>query len=154
MRKTGGVKPVEPIVDGSADVSGSELNTIRRKSVSFQEFGIRQGSFFDMMTYITSQSCYATNDAEYKAEALTTYYESLGTANTDAENAIAATNDARRLRNESFFNNTTGARFIYTQTKKYIASKFGFKSAENQKVKGLPFPNLIKKSLRTPTTNY
>ncbi len=142
------------LIDGSADVIGSEINAIRRNSVSFQEFGEQTGSFFDMMTYITSQGCYITNEEQYKKETLTIYYESLGTLNSAAENAISDTNKARKLRNEAFFNNTTGARFIYTQAKSYIAGKFGFKSAENQKVRKLPFPNLISKKLRTPTTNY
>ena len=148
------VAAIAALVDGSADVTGSEINIVRRNSVSFQEFGEQTGSFFDMMTYITTQDCYDTNEDEYTKEALTAYYETLGPLNLEAEKAISATNNARKLRNEVFFNNTTGARFIYTQAKKYIAGKFGFKSAENQKVRKLPFPNLIPKKLRTPTTTY
>ena len=148
------VPALADLADGSADVTGSEINVIRRNSVSFQEFGEQTGSFFAMMTYITTQDCYDTNEDQYKKEALTTYYETLSPLNLAAEKAISATNDARKLRNEAFFNNTTGARFIYTQAKKYIAGKYGFKSAENQKVRKLPFPNLIPKKYRTPTTTY
>ena len=143
---------VEAIVNVAA--GDAELNTFRHNSVSFQKMGIKLGNLFTLLSYYKTLSCYQSNDDKLTIEGLFAFYDSLMLLNSTAEEAIAITNKAREARNESFFNNTTGARFLYTQVKKYIATTAGTKSANYKLVKGLPFPNLIVKKLRTATTNY
>jgi len=144
----------------STDASGvvtsgdAEINAIRRNSVSEQQFSGRAGNFFKFITYLKGQIAYNPNELRLTIASLTAYYNSLSPLNVAAEAAIFATNMARKKRNLSFFENTKGSRFLYTQAKKYVASRFGIKSAEYKEIKGLPFPNLIKKKDRTPETMY
>lgn len=139
----------------SSDSGDADLNQVRHKSVSFQKMGVKLGSLFTLISYYKSLSSYQTNEVRLKIEALFIFYNNLMDLNAAAENAIAITNNARDARNEAFFNNVTGARYLYTQVKKYIASTAGgTKSSYYKLVKGLPFPNLIIRKLRTATTNY
>ena len=147
-------KVVPVVIDPTMDSQDAELNSLRHNSVSFQTFGIRLGNFFTHIKYIDSVTIYATNEARLKSAAMLAYYDSLKLLMKTLEESIATTNSKRAERNEAFFNNTTGARFLFTQTKNAIASKEGLKGANYKKVKGLSFGNLIKKSLRTSTTNY
>jgi hypothetical protein len=142
--------------DGSGVVTSSdaEVNAIRRNSVSEQQFSGRTGNFFKFVTYLSGQTAYNPNELRLTIASLMAYYNSLAPLNVAAEAAIFATNLARKKRNLSFFENTKGSRFLYTQAKKYVASRFGIKSAEYKEIKGLPFPNLIKKKDRTPETMY
>jgi len=105
------------------------------------------------LTYLSGQLNYDTNNERLKIITMKVYQESLPLLNSTAEAAIYTSNKVSGIRNETFFNNTNGARFIYGQVKDYFAS-FGSKSVENKMVKSLPFPNLIKKANRTTTTNY
>ena len=145
-----------PIVEAIVNVASGDagLNNLRRNSVSFQKMGIKLGNLFTLLSYYKSLTCYQSNDDKFTIEGLFAFYESLMLLNSTAEEAIAITNKAREARNESFFNNTSGARFLYTQVKKYVATTAGTKSANFKLVKGLPFPNLIVKKLRTATTSY
>ena len=144
----------------STDASGvvtsgdAEINAIRRNSVSEQQFSGRAGNFFKFTTYLKGQTAYNPNELRLTIASLMEYYNSLSPVNIAAEAAIFATNLARKKRNLSFFENTKGSRFLYTQAKKYVASRFGIKSAEYKEIKGLPFPNLIRKINRTPETSY
>lgn len=146
---------VIPIVEEAIDESDdSILDKIRHNSVSFQKFDVRLGNFFTYINYIASVTNYKTNETRLKAPALLAYYESLKVLRSDMKNSSATTNELRSDRNEGFFNNTTGARFLYSQVKSTIASTKGLTGANYRKVKGLSFANLIEKAKRTPTTNY
>ncbi len=146
-------KPSDASSETPEEQSAS-LDTIRRNSVSFQEMGVQLMNFYDFIDYVTTQSCYSTNDDDFKAANLNTFYDNLDTFNTDAENAKKATELARNERNLAFFHNQTGARFLYTQVKSYFKSTFGSKSSKNKMVSALAFPNLIPKKKRTPETKY
>ena len=131
----------------------AEIVQLRHNSISEQQFEGRSGNLLAYLTYLSGQLNYATNNERLKITTMMDYQESLPLLNSTAEATIFGTNKVRGIRNETFFNNTSGARFLYTQVKDYFAS-FGTKSVENKMVKGLPFPNLIKLANRTPTTNY
>jgi len=135
-------------------IAETEINAIRHNSVSEQQFSGRAGNFFKYITYLNGQTGYAPNEIRLTIISLMAYYESLSPLNIAAEAAIFATNIARKKRNLSFFENTTGARFLFTQAKRYVASKFGVRSAEYKAIKSLPFPNLILRKNRTPETMY
>jgi len=148
-------KVVEIETETIVDSGDKALNALRHKSVSFQKFGVRLGNFFTHINYLGSVANYNTNEERLKAEALLAYYESLKVLSATLEASQAATNATREARNEGFFNNVTGARILFSQAKKTIASqKGGLKSATYKSIKGLPFPNLIIKSDRTATTDY
>ncbi len=132
----------------------AEINAIRHNSVSEQQFSGRAGNFFKFITYLKGQIAYIPNELRLTIVNLMEYYNSLSPLNVAAEAAIFTTNLARKKRNLSFFENTSGSRFLYTQAKKYVASRFGVKSAEYKEIKSLPFPNLIRKINRTPETSY
>ena len=149
------VAVVEIETETIVDSGDKALNALRRKSVSFQKFGVRLGNFFTHINYIGSVVNYNTNEERLKSEALLAYYESLKVLSATLKASQAATNATRDARNEGFFNNVTGGRILFSQAKKAIASqKGGLKSATYKSIKGLPFPNLIKKSDRTATTDY
>ncbi len=141
---------VEPI-ESSGDAA---LDAMRRNSVSFQKFDVRLGSFYTHIKYLEGVGNYDTNEARLKATALMTYYASLVTLRHTMEGSASNTNSKCNTRNEGLFSNTTGARLLYSQAKQAIASKNGLTGSIYRQVKGLSFPNLIKISLRTPTTNY
>ena len=146
-----------PVVENEiiADSGDNALNALRRKSVSFQKYGVRLGNFFTHINYIGSVTNYNTNEERLKADALLEYYESLKVLSAALNASQAATNATREARDEGFFNNVTGGRILFSQAKKAIATKpGGLKSSAYKSVKGLPFPNLVKKSDRTDTTDY
>jgi len=159
--RIGKLKKEPVIAAGTAAVVTSEMvadaekevSVLRKNSVSHQQFESRAGNFLAFITYTTGQSCYSPDNARLSATALKAYYATLGPLNSTAETAMFNSDKGRNERNETFFNNTTGARFLYTQVKNYFKS-FGTKSVEYKMVKGLAFSNLIAKKYRTPTTSY
>jgi len=147
-------KTSAPSTDATdATTEESELDIIKRNSVSHQQFESRSGNYFKFTAYTCNDVCYKTNDLRYKPEAMKAYYETLKPINDTAEETSNAITSARDVRIDSYFDNTKGARFIFNQVKKYVASTYGTKSAEYKIVKGLPFPNLIAKTKRKPSAS-
>lgn len=114
----------------------------RTISVSQQSFDYLIEHFAKMASLLSSEPSYLPNEAELKVSALNTYLGSLRTSNTNVMNTHTGLSNARISRNIMLYHIATGLCRNAKETKLYVKSVYGARSAQFKQVSTLEFRSL------------
>ena len=88
---------------------------------------------------ILSEGSYLPNEPELEINTILTYRDSLLQANQNVSNSFEAVNQARINRDNTLYNNTTGAYTIQDLVKEYIKGAFGATSIQYRQMTAIKF---------------
>ena len=117
----------------------AEGTIVKQVSSSQMSFDNRIENLDSLVQLLVSIAEYAPNEAELKTVTLTSYYQSLQTANATAVDATTNLENARITRNEVLYQPSTGLVDVASAVKLYVKSLFGATSAQYKQVSGLRF---------------
>jgi hypothetical protein len=115
---------------------GKEVVEISSSQMGYDN---RLENFNKLIQLLLSTAAYNPNESDLKVTALTSLYNDLMVKNTAVKTAGITLNNARIVRNELIYNDSTGIVSLSIDVKNYIKSVFGATSPQFKLISGLKF---------------
>lgn len=127
-RATAPTTPIDPNTPAPATISTSQ-----------QSYDQQIQHLAGLISVLQSEPSYAPNETDLQIATLTAKQADLTAKNNEVATAYTNISNARIVRNNTLYADSTGLVEIATEVKKYIKSLFGASSPEFAQVKGIEF---------------